>query len=208
METILVFTGGDAPPGGVLEDLPNPDLVVAADSGYDSARALGFAVDVIVGDMDSIATTEIPDHVIVERHSPEKDATDLELALKLAVRDHPARIVVVGGSGGRLDHEIGIAHLLCSPRWADVEEIDWIHARGRAHVIHQRRILHGDLGSTLSLLPVGGHATDVSTTGLKWNLDDETLSHDDTRGISNVMVSPVADIRVGRGCLLAVFPLA
>ncbi len=206
LATVLIFTGGDAPAQSVLQEIPRPDLVVAADGGYDAAIGLGFAVDVLVGDLDSIRATEIPKHVIVERHPTNKDASDLELALELSIRDTPARIVVVAGSGGRIDHELATALLLCSPRWKGVDELDWISARARAHIIHRRRLLHGDIGATLSLIAVGGDAKAVHTSGLRWDLDNETLSHGATRGVSNVMRSPVAEVQLGSGCLLAVFP--
>jgi len=206
MDTVLVFSSGDSPGAEVVDDLPQADLVVAADGGYDIATELGVVVDVVVGDLDSINTTELPDRVIVERHSPDKDATDLELALELVARDNPERVVVVGGSGGRLEHELATAALLCSPRWRGIDEMDWISARGRAHVVWGRRILHGDVGATITLLPMGGDAEGVHTKGLRWNLEGETLRHGSTRGVSNIMQSPVADIRVTSGCLLVVFP--
>lgn len=203
MQTALIFAGGDPLPPGLVGELPRADLVVAADGGYDAALALDVAVDVLVGDLDSISRPDIPEHVIVERHSPDKDATDLELALALVCRDSPDRIVVAGGSGGRVDHEIAVAALLCSPRW-DQAEVDWISTRGRAHVVRGRRIIHGDVGSILSLLPMHGDALGITTKGLRWALDDETLPAGSTRGVSNVMDSPVADVRVRSGCLLAV----
>jgi thiamine pyrophosphokinase len=87
-----------------------------------------------------------------------------------------------------------------------VDELDWVSARARSHVIHRRRLLHGDIGATLSLIAVGGDAGGVHTSGLRWDLDNETLSHGGTRGISNVMRSPVAEVQLESGCLLAVFP--
>ena len=204
--TVLVFAGGDTPSQTVLQELPRPDLVVAADSGYDSAIDLGFRVDALVGDLDSIRATDIPDHVVVEKHPPNKDASDLELALELSIRDDPARIVVVAGSGGRMDHELATTLLLCSPRWQVVDEIDWISARARSHVIHRRRLLHGDIGATLSLIAIGGDAHGVHSSGLQWDLDNETLYHGATRGVSNLMKSPVAEVQLDGGCVLAVFP--
>ena len=205
--TVLLFAGGDTPSGAILEELPDPDLVVAADSGYDSAVSLGYAVDVLVGDLDSIQATDIPGHVIVEKHPTDKDASDLELALELSIRDSPERVVVVAGSGGRLDHELATALLLCSPRWTKVDELDWISARARTHIVHRRRLLQADVGATVSLIAVGGDARGVKTSGLQWDLDDEVLNHSATRGISNVMRLPVAEVFVERGCLLAVFPM-
>lgn len=205
MEVALIFAGGDPLPGRFVDDLPQADLVVAADSGYDAAVAAGLGVDVLVGDLDSISdAAAIPGHVIIERHPPDKDATDLELALDLVTRESPSRIVVAGGSGGRLDHELAVAALLCSPRWDVVDEIDWISERGVAHVVAGRRTVHGDVGDLLTLIPMHGDATGITARGLRWPLDEETLPAGSTRGISNVMESPVADISVAAGRLLAI----
>lgn len=206
MDTILIFAGGDLPDADLAEELPSADLVLAADSGYDAAVHLGFRVDFLVGDMDSITTSPIPDHVIVERHPIDKDQTDLDLALELAMREDPSRVVVVGGTGGRFDHELSTVGLICSDRWSAVDEVDWVSSRGRAHAVWRRRIFHGDVGATVSLVPVGGPVTGLTTTGLKWELEGDTLQPGSTRGVSNVMRAPVAEIRVGSGCLLVVFP--
>jgi thiamine pyrophosphokinase len=206
METILIFAGGDSPTASLWDELPEPDLIIAADSGYDLADRAGFTVDVLVGDMDSIETEVIPDSVIQERHPTDKDATDLELALARATDEEPLRIVVVGGGGARLDHELATAALLCSERWADVEELDWVNDRGTAYVVRSRRIIHGDPGAILTLIPMGGLVTGVNTRGLRWNLTDATMHPGTTWGVSNELTGPVADIRVATGCLLVVMP--
>ncbi len=205
MDTILIFAGGDLPHPDLADELPSADLIIAADSGYDLALHLGFRADVLVGDLDSIEAP-IPDHLIVERHPVDKEQTDLDLALELAIREEPARVVVVGGTGGRFDHELSTVGLLCSERWVRIEEIDWVSSRGRAHVLRGRRVLHGDVGSTISLIPIGGVAAGVTTNGLHWELTGDDLSAGSTRGVSNVMRAPVADIRIDSGCLLVVFP--
>jgi thiamine pyrophosphokinase len=204
MDTVLIFAGSESPQFEMSEELPKPDLVVAADSGYDYAVRLGFRVDVLIGDMDSISEIEVPGHVIVERHPTDKDASDLDLALDLVVRDAPERVVIVGGAGGRLDHELSTAGLLCSDRWRRIDEVDWVSTRGWAYVVRRRRIIHGDVGSTLSLIPMGGDVSDVHTSGLRWDLAGHTLVYGGTTGLSNVMRAPVADVRIGEGCLLAV----
>src|SRR5258708_30199321 len=53
-DAALVFAGGDRPPGAVTARLPAAALVIAADSGLDHAAALGRAVDLVVGDPDSV----------------------------------------------------------------------------------------------------------------------------------------------------------
>lgn len=205
METVLIFAGGNFPSESLDDELPEADLIVAADSGYDLAVAIGFRVDVLVGDLDSIQTEVLPGHVIVERHPVDKDATDLELALSRVALEDPARIVVVGGAGGRVDHELAAALLLCAPDWTGIE-IDWVTDRGWSHVVRGRRLIHGDVGSLISLIPVGGPAGDVTTKGLRWELNKATLLPGTTLGVSNIFDGPVADIRVETGCLLVVVP--
>lgn len=206
MDTVLIFAGGDFRPELLIEELPDADLVVAADSGYDVAVATGLRVDVLVGDMDSISTTDVPDHVIVERYPTDKDATDLEIALTRVIEERPGRVVVVGGSGGRVDHELAAAALISAEAWALIEEIDWVTDRGWSHVIRGRREIHGDVGAIISLIPMGGPASGVTTRGLRWNLQGAVLAHGTTHGVSNRFVAPIVDIRVEAGCLLAVVP--
>jgi thiamine pyrophosphokinase len=205
MDTILIFAGGDPPEPDLAQEIPAADLVMAADSGYDAAVSLGYAVDVLVGDLDSIVTQTVPAHVVVERHPADKDQTDLDLALELAMRDEPSRVVVVGGTGGRLDHELATASLICDERWADIE-VDWVSSRARAHVIRRRRIVHGDVGAIVTLLAVGGPVSGLTTRGLKWELANARFEPGSTWGVSNLMQTPIADIKVGSGCLLVVFP--
>jgi thiamine pyrophosphokinase len=206
MKTILVFAGGDISTSSLADELPSPDLVVAADSGYDLALFLGYRVDALVGDMDSISTVEVADHVLIEQHPADKDQTDLDLALDFAAGRDPGRVVVVGGTGGRFDHEVATIGLICSDRWAGIDEVDWVSSRGRAYVVRRPRILDGDVGSTMSLIPIGGPATKVRTQGLKWDLGGEDLVPGSTHGVSNVLRAPIADIRIESGCLLVVFP--
>ena len=207
MDSILIFAGGPIPPIELATELPQTDLVVAADSGYETAVALGFRVDVLVGDLDSITTDPLPDHVIVERHPRDKDKTDLDLALELALREEPGRVVVASGTGGRHDHELATAELICSDRWRSVDEVDWISERSRSHVVRRRRLLHGDVGAEVTLLAVGGYADGITTQGLRWELTGGTLEPGSTRGVSNVLRAPVIDIAVSDGCLLVIFPL-
>jgi thiamine pyrophosphokinase len=183
--------------------------VIAADSGLDHAHELGVAVDVVVGDLDSVdpdtlAAAELAG-TIVERHPTAKDATDLELAL-LAARDRGAlEIVVVGGHGGRLDHFLANALLLASPALADVR----VRARigdADVFVVRDRVELTGAPGALCSLLPVGGPAEGVRTEGLRFPLAGETLFPASTRGVSNELVATAATVSLEHGVLLAILP--
>jgi thiamine pyrophosphokinase len=114
-------------------------------------------------------------------------------------------MLVVGAGGGRLDHFLANVLLLAAPDWAGID----VHALiGPAHVavVRDRIALHGAVGSTVSLLPAGGPAVGITTTGLRWPLRDEDLRPGTTRGISNQMNDPTATVAVRDGVLVAVQP--
>ncbi|HSJ27576.1 MAG TPA: thiamine diphosphokinase [Acidimicrobiia bacterium] len=205
MTTIFVITGGDPVPADALEGLPSPDLVVAADSGLDHAEALGLRPDVVVGDFDSVseeALDRFDGHL--ERHPVAKDATDLELALRSAVGRAPDRIVVVGGHGGRLDHFLANALVLTT--LPPTVEVEWRAGSAEIHVVHATTRLTGDPGEKVSLVPVGGSAHGVTTSGLRWPLTDATLSSGSSLGVSNEFSGEHATVTVRQGTLLAIIP--
>jgi thiamine pyrophosphokinase len=192
----------------VLE-VPPGALVVAADQGLEHARALGLHVAIAVGDFDSASADAIAAAesagARIDRHPREKDATDLELALDVALSLSPERILVLAGAGGRLDHLLAALLLLGSPRYADAA-IDAALGEARAHVIRDARALSGTPGELVSLLALHGPAEGVTTDGLAYPLARETLEPGSSRGVSNVFVSDTATITLERGVLLAIRP--
>ena len=216
---VWVFAGGEEP-----ESLPESaggdggaDLVVAADGGLRWAQKLGVQADVVVGDMDSVdgaalAEVEAGGAEIV-RHDPDKDATDLELALRLACERGVSSITLIGGHGGRLDHFLGNIALLASlPKGVQAQalmgdaEITVLHGTGAAGTGNKSsaRVLDGEPGRQVSLIPWGGDASGVSTAALRWPLAGETLLLGTSRGISNEMTSTQAEIALEGGTLLVI----
>jgi len=205
----LVFAGGDPPRAGLAARLVPEALVVAADSGVEHAQALDRHIDVAVGDFDSVAPQALAraeaEGAILLRHSPDKDATDLELALDVAAARGATHVTIVGGHGGRLDHSFANLLLLGAARFATLELDAWF---GTAHVTVIRRVarLTGAPGAYVSLLAVGGPAQGVSTAGLRYPLHDALLLPGSTLGVSNELVAPVAEISVRSGVVVAVQP--
>ncbi|MFI5053692.1 MAG: thiamine diphosphokinase [Acidimicrobiia bacterium] len=211
MGLALVFAGGDRPSPASVRELPPPEFVIAADSGVEHALALGFAVDLIVGDFDSADPAAVAAAVAggaaVDRHPAAKDETDLELALVAARHHGLSNVVVIGGAGGRLDHFLANALLLASPAFADLQ----ISARvGEADVAVVRDVaeLQGRPGDLCSLLALGGPAAGVHTVGLRFPLDRETLFPGSTRGVSNELLESSARVTLDGGVLLVVLPYA
>lgn len=205
--TGLIFIGGDAPDGRVRHHLPAPDTVVAADSGWAHAVALGYAPNVLVGDFDSIS----PEHLAQARSSTDvvefsadKDLTDTEIALNEARSRGCEVVTVVSGGGDRLDHVLAMVHSLAAS-----------HARVNAFIgatrlefasPRNRVALEVNPGSTMSLVPIGGDAVGVSTNGLKWSLNADTLRAGESRGVSNVAVADMISVSVTDGVVAVLCP--
>ena len=207
MTVAHVLAGGEPIPVERTLALGKADLVIAADSGAETARAAELFVDVLVGDLDSI-TRQTLDAVVdagtsIEAHHPDKDATDLELALSTALEMGADEIVVVGGGGRRLDHLLGNVAVVTSRALRHVP-VRWALERETAYVVHSRRTIPVAAGSTFSVIPIGGNARGVTLTGSKWDLLDSTLEVGASLGISNTAVASQLDIEVSDGTLLVV----
>ncbi len=217
----LVVADGDVPPRAALDAAwPGWDAgvtdVIAADGGLVHARALGLRADLLVGDLDSLPPSLAADAeaggVAILRAMVDKDESDSELAVLEAVRRGATRVSVLGAFGGpRLDHTLANLWLLAHPGLAGVEVV-LVDAGSRATLVAApagdgspvHRPLPGPVGATVSLLPLGGDVTGITTAGLRYPLRDEPLRTGPARGLSNVRVAADAAVTVRSGRLLVV----
>jgi thiamine pyrophosphokinase len=208
-DTVVVVTGGDAIDPRHADDLPAGATVIAVDSGVGQAQRLGLAIDLAIGDFDSVDPPHLAraeaDGAAVARHPVVKDATDLELALDAALALGPSRIHVLGGHGGRLDHLLGNLLVLAAPAYATAT-VTARMGRARVTVVREGAELTGPIGDLVSLLPVHGSARGITTHGLLYPLRGEDLPPGTTRGLSNELVAAPAAVHLEHGVLLAVQP--
>lgn len=211
-KTVVVVAGGAALDASVLARLRSVEpgaITVAADSGIDLAHRLERRVDLAVGDFDSVSAHGLAwaeaSGATIERHPTSKDATDLELALEAAGRWAPERIIVLGGHGGRLDHLLANVALLSAQRYAGAQ-ISAMIGPATVTVVRDETTVHGAPGDLVSLLPQHGPASGVTTTGLRYSLDDEGLDAGSTRGVSNELLEAAATVSVRRGVLAVIQP--
>jgi thiamine pyrophosphokinase len=201
----LIFTGGSSPTADVVATVPTPQLVIAADSGWTHARTHGFTPHYLVGDFDSITPHELDEAtqlgVDIVQHPTDKDVTDTELALSLARGMHYERIHVLSGGGDRFDHLMAMMHSLV----AHTEEATITAHVGTSHIHFvtpkQRFTMACEPHTTVSLIPLGGSARGVRTTGLRWNLQRDTLASFSSRGVSNYTCDTSYSVSVRTGVL-------
>ncbi len=206
MQTVVIFANGEIPDLGAARRLVPPGaLLLAADGGSRHCVAMGLQPHWLIGDLDSTAPQEVARlraaGVEVRAYPADKDETDLELALRLALAFNPRRILVMGALGGRLDQTLGNLALLAAPHLAalDVRADDGKQA---VFFVRSRAIITGQPGDQVSLLPWGSDVHGVTTDGLRWALHGETLLAHRSRGISNQLLGEKAWVRVESGLLL------
>ena len=208
MRVVVVASGELAPDDAGWLD--GADSVIAADGGAGLLDAIGRAPDRLIGDLDSIEPALVERMeaagTAVDRHRPDKDASDAELAIQAALAAGATEIVLLGAFGGaRIDHELTNVLMLADPALAGAD-IQAVRGRSRVRALAGGRRLHleGVAGDLVTLLPVGGDAEGVTTDGLRWALDGATLGIGRSRGLSNVIEAVPASVRLQSGTLLVV----
>lgn len=204
---VIFANGALDDPAATAALLRADDWLIAADGGLRHLRAIDRAPHVLIGDLDSVSAEEVAwaeaHGTRVLRYPPEKDDTDLELALALARADGYKTVRIIGALGGRVDHMLGNLALLANPA---LEGLDAriIQPGTEVFLVRGQVEIEGGPGDLVSLLPVFGIAHGVTTTALQYPLRGESLLPYRTRGISNVMLEKRAGVSVSAGTLLCI----
>src|SRR5579859_682508 len=205
----VIFVGGTLRPGKALQAaIASADLVIAADSGAASALQYGCTPAIIVGDFDSLdpltlqKLQEQGSRII--RAAAEKDETDSELAIQVAIEQGATTITILGWlRGARFEHTMANLLLLAglertTIRLVDGPSVCWL-VRGPGQTT-----INGQVDDLLSLLPLTGEATGVRSQGLYYPLHGETLRFGKPRGVSNVLTQEQAEVSLEDGLLLLI----
>ncbi len=203
----VLFANGADPKKGRLK-FSAEDYLVAVDAGLQHLFSRGFLPDLLVGDLDSIKPDDLKHclerGVEILRFPPEKDQTDLELALEEAVRRGFSDVLIAFGLGGRIDHTLGNLALLKNP----LSEEAFIHfddGQSEVLLLNEKRFMwavHTNPGDIISLIPWQGDVRGVRTEGLKYPLAGETLILGQARGVSNLALGEYVSVSLESGSLL------
>src|SRR6476659_8616142 len=149
------------------------DLLIAADGGALPLLRAGLLPQLVIGDLDSLAAADVAalaeGGVELRRYPREKDETDLELALLHAARAGATEIDVLGALGGRWDHTLANVALLALPELRG-RRARLLAEKQTLFLVRDSIQLEGQVGDTVSLLPMAGEARGVTTHGLRYPL--------------------------------------
>ncbi len=204
----IIFAGGTLRPGKAVDAaIATADLIIAADRGTVMALQRGYSPAIIVGDFDSLTLSSDELEKMggeLVRAAVEKDETDTELAVQVAIARGADSITLLGGLGGeRFDHTMANILLLAGFEDVPIRIIDgpsvcWL-LRGPGSTRIQ-----GQPADLLSLLPLTGEAQGVGTKGLYYPLNGETLRFGKPRGVSNTLTDEQAEVSLVDGMLLVI----
>ncbi|HCX78400.1 MAG TPA: thiamine diphosphokinase [Firmicutes bacterium] len=180
------------------------DCVIAADGGLTYIEQADLTADLVIGDFDTLRRQ--PEHPHVITLSTEKDDTDTFAAVRAGINMGCCIFHIYCGTGGRLEHTVANIQLL-----AYLAE-----KKMRGYLFDQSRIITAITNASLKFQPhpagyisVFSHsesATGVCLKGLKYELDNATLTNTFPIGISNEFIGEESEITVGSGTLLVMFP--
>lgn len=199
MNTVILCNGHPPHPEQIVPLLADCDLFIAADGGADTAFRMNLSPHVIIGDLDSYVPSGDESATVIRDH--DQETNDLEKALTYAVQRGATQATVFGATGQRLDHTL--KNLSVLKQFHDAFD----------HIVFKDR--HSDIfllkspfrttlpvGISVSLFPLSGTVEGITTKGLRWPLQDETLQNGVRDGSSNETSEHEVEIEFKKGDLL------
>jgi thiamine pyrophosphokinase len=204
--------------GGPEEFLPNlndytgeNDLWVGVDRGVYTLLTHNIKPLIAFGDFDSVSNEELKfiegQVEEMKRFMPEKDETDMELALNWAIEQSPEQIRIFGATGGRLDHLLANVQLLVKP-FMEGKNVN-IFLMDRQNIL----ALKGPGSYTLekrldkkyiSFVPLTLDVKGITLNGFKYPLKNRHISIGSTLCISNELISDYGTFSFSEGILLVI----
>jgi thiamine pyrophosphokinase len=189
--------------------------IICVDGALFVADQLNLTIDWLVGDFDTVSNElllkyedMVEKNLIstkIRKYKPEKDATDTQIAIELAMELGANEIVLLGATGTRLDHTLGNLNLLMKPLLNDIKACI-INENNKIYLINKTSVIkkQEQYGSYVSLIPLTEQVTEVTLTGFIYPLTNYMLTIGESIGISNEIQEEEASITLEKGILIVV----
>jgi len=179
------------------------DYIIACDSGYLNAVKADITPDLLIGDFDSYLGT-IKAGIDVIRASAVKDDTDTMLAVKFALNKGYRSFALYGATGGRLDHQA--ANIAAGAYIAENGGLcELIDNRNRMILFKNSSVtLPSEKNKSVSIFSYTDCCHGVTLKGLKYELNNASLTNTVPLGVSNEFNGEPAFVEVKSGILLII----
>jgi len=207
MKAALFVNGEFEKNSRLMKQINQSDLIVAVDGGLRHVMATGVTPHVIIGDLDSIDYADLDyfdrGGTDIIKFPVQKDETDLELAVEHVLNLGFDEVIILGATGGRIDHFFGNFLLFSNPEYQKCR-ISLLTKNSEVFYCKPYQQVEGAAGDKVSLIPISEKVSGIKTTGLMYPLQNEDLLRWKSRGISNQMLDRSALIEFESGVLLCV----
>ena len=179
------------------------ETIVAADGGANSCFKLGIVPHYIIGDFDSInpkVLSYYQNRSEIIKQNRQND-TDVEKALKFAIKKKFETVYLLGGTGDRLDHSI--CNLGIVIKFFLKIRIIIIHGKTALFPYADNVKLKSTPNETVSLYAFNSN-TRIISSGLKYPLSDVSLPFGEKESTSNVALSDNFELKISGGIVFVI----
>lgn len=214
---VLILTGGTIKETFLTAFLERekPDQIICVDGALGIADKLKIPMDYIVGDFDTVSKELIESYkrkidlseisTQIREFCPEKDETDTQIALSLALEMKADEICIIGATGSRMDHQLANIHLLIQPMRCGIKAYI---ADTNNHIYlknHSFKVKKSDLkGKYFSLIPFEKGINQVTIKGFKYNTNQVDFPMGSSIGVSNELVLEEGTVDFKEGTFLVI----
>ncbi|MED1202119.1 thiamine diphosphokinase [Heyndrickxia acidicola] len=212
MTDIHIIAGG---PEQYLPDLTrfqrNNVIWVGVDRGVLHLISAGIEPEMAFGDFDSVSDEE---RMLIsakcnriKQYKPEKDETDLELALDWAIQQNSSCIRIFAATGGRADHYFANVLLLTRQNVLSSHvQISIIDKQNQiaAYVPGEYSISLMPDRKYLSFIPISSRVEGLTLKGFKYPLENKQITRGTSLCISNELIQDSGTFSFSKGILLMV----
>lgn len=199
----FIYTGGRIWPSHITEHPRGDDLVISADSGYRNAGLMGEKTAVLVGDFDSLGEGNVPKDIPgspeIVRLRPEKDFTDTQAAVDIALDRGADELVIIGGLSGRTDQALSNLAILEHLYLQGIRAIITDGCTRARYMRNSSELIGRSQYPYLSIICADEKLKGVSAEGVKYPLKNAVLTRTNQYAISNEIVENCALISVKKG---------
>lgn len=181
------------------------DYIIAADGGLQLARNMGITPAVLVADFDSLDTSAVPVGTQLVQLPTEKDVTDTDEAMRRAYELGHRSFLLLGCTGGRLDHQQA-AFAIAAEYARRGCEVIIADEKNEIHFLTPGSYVYPACpNEKVSLFAFGGEVSGLFLDGLKYSVSDYTLSPFDPLCVSNEWIEEDACLSFKNGLLMLYF---
>lgn len=205
MSVLIIGNGSSFNKYSNEEVFSNIELIICADGGLSKAEILGLVPDIIIGDFDSVNYSmlkkyEDMDDIEIIKYPAEKDYTDMELAIDIAVARGYKDMIILGATGTRLDHTMANMMLL-EKYYIQGIKIKIIDNNNVIQIIsdNTKLTLQYKKNYFISIVPITEEINDLTLKGFKYPLNKVNVKRGSTLCISNEINVKVSEVTLRKG---------